>query len=216
MPEEAPAATPATPAAAAPTATPEPAAPTAPVESVDALPSWAQKIITDARKEAGDFRVAAKTAAEKASQEVTDKLAVALGLKADPTVDPAALTAKIAEAQQTAKQSAIQLAVYKAAGASKANPDALLDSNTFLASVSQLDPTAADFASQVASAVQTAVTANPTLKAVQAAAASGIDISGGSGEQGQLTEAQYDAIKHNPDALIAAQNKGLLRDILGG
>lgn len=206
MPEEAPVPVP----DVVPDVAPESAPQSAP-ESVDQLPSWAQKIITDARKEAGDFRVSAKTAGEKAQQELTDKLAVALGLKPDPTLDPTALTQQVSAAQAKANQAAIQLAVYKAASANQGNPDALLDSNTFLANVSALDPSSSDFNTQVSAAVKAAVAANPTLKAARAASASGIEL-GGSEENGQITEAQLRDM--SPDEIVKAQSEGRLRNLL--
>lgn len=183
------------------------AAPVA-AESVDALPSWAQKLITDVRKEAGDYRTQAKTAAEKAQQELTDKLAVALGLKSDAAVDPAALTASLTAAQSAAQQASRELAIFKAAAATGADPSRLLDSNSFMSSVAGLDP---NDGAAVTAAINAAVAANPILKAVQAAAASGTEL-GGSGEQGQITEQQLAAM--SPEQITKAFNEGKLRHLL--
>lgn len=181
-------------------------------ETVDALPSWAQKIVHDARAEAATHRTSAKTAAEKAQQELTDKIAVALGLKPDAATDPAALTASLTQAQTDAQNAARQLAIYKAAGTTGADPNRLLDSNSFMTSVAGIDP--GDGAA-ITAAIQSAIAGNPILKAVQAAAASGAEL-GGSGEQSQLTEEQFARIANDPEAIVAAQNAGLLRNILGG
>lgn len=199
-------------APAAPVPAPPAAPAAAPVESVDQLPAWAQKLITDTRKEAGDYRTKAQTAADNAQKELTDKLAVALGLKPDAASDPAALTASLTEAQSKASQSARELAIFKAAAATGADPSRLLDSNSFMSSVAGLDP--ADGAA-ISAAISAALSANPLLKAVQAAAASGTEL-GGSGESGQLTEEQFARIKNDPEAIVAAQKAGLLRNILGG
>lgn len=199
-------------APAAPVPAPPAAPAAAPVESVDQLPAWAQKLITDTRKEAGDYRTKAQTAADTAQKELTDKLAVALGLKPDAASDPAALTASLTEAQSKASQSARELAIFKAAAATGADPSRLLDSNSFMSSVAGLDP--ADGAA-ISAAISAALSANPLLKAVQAAAASGTEL-GGSGESGQLTEEQFARIKNDPEAIVAAQKAGLLRNILGG
>ena len=181
-------------------------------ETVESLPAFAQKMIHDLRQESATHRTSAKTAAEKAQQELTDKIAVLLGLKPDAATDPAALTASLTQAQQQAQDTARQLAIYKAAGATGANPDRLLDSNSFMTSVAGLDP--ADGAA-VTAAIKSAIADNPLLKAVQAAAASGGEL-GGSGEQSQLTEEQFARIANDPEAIVAAQNAGLLRNILGG
>jgi len=181
------------------------------VQSVDQLPAWAQKIITDTRKEAGDYRTAAKTAAEDATKSLTAQLAKALGLaKDDETPDPAALTQQLTAEQQAKADLARQLAIYKAAGAHGADPAKLLDSNSFMTSVKGLDPTDGN---AVAEAIKAAVTANQSLKAARAAGASGIELSGGSGEQGQITEQQLKTM--TPEQIVAAQEKGLLRNLLG-
>jgi len=186
-----------------------PTAPVAPaVESVDQLPPWAQKIITDTRKEAGDYRTAAKTAADNAQQALTDKLAVALGLKPDASLDPAALTASLTEAQSKASQSARELAIFKAAAATGADPSKLLDSNSFMSSVSGLDPS--DGAA-ISAAITAAIAANQTLKAVQAAGASGTEL-GGTGETGQITEAQL--AQMSPEQINTALKSGLLKHLL--
>jgi len=178
-------------------------------QSVDQLPAWAQKIITDTRKEAGDYRTAAKTAAEDAAKNLSAQLAKALGLaKDDDTPDPAALTQQLTTAQQEAADRARELAIYKAAGAHGADPAKLLDSNSFMTSVKGLDPTDGD---AVANAIKAAVTANQSLKTARAAGASGVELAGGTGEQGQITEQQLKTMK--PDEIVAAQAAGRLRHL---
>lgn len=153
-------------------------------QEVKDLPAWAQKLIADTRKEAGDARVAGKTAAETAQKELTDKLAEALGLKPDSKTDPAELAKQVATAQTEAKNTAVQLAVFQAATkpALAADAAALLDSNSFMTKVNALDHKAADFLAKVEAEIKTAVTSNPKLKAVQAAGASGGQHSGSAGE----------------------------------
>jgi len=177
-------------------------------EKVEDLPAWAQKIITDTRKEAGDHRAAAKTAAEKAQKELTDKLAVALGLKPDAATDPAALTASLTAAQTAAQSAVRELAIFKAASSVGADPARLLDSNSFMSSVSGLDP--ADSAA-VTAAINAAIAANPNLKAVLAAAASGTEL-GGTGETGQITEAQL--AQMTPEEVTTALKAGKLQHLL--
>jgi hypothetical protein len=181
-------------------------------EKVEDLPAWAQKVIADTRKEAGDHRTAAKNAAETAQREYADKLAVALGIKPDAATDPAALAASLSASQAKQRAADIQLAVYRAASQHQGNPDALLDSNSFLAKVSDLDPTSGDFATQVSDAIKSAVAANPNLKTARTAGASGIE-TGGTGEQGQISEAQL--AQMTPEQIVEAQAKGLLKNLLG-
>lgn len=173
---------------ASPAATPEPpeekpaAGPTPPApeaENVDALPEWAQKIIKDTRKEAQGLRQTREAqiaqAKQQAQTEVAQSIGKALGLVPNnEPVDPQTLVAQAQtereQAAARAKTADIRLAVYQAAP-SKNIADLLLDSRTFDAEVQQLDPTAADFPAQVAQAVQTAVTQNPTRYATAPAAA---------------------------------------------
>ena len=180
----------------------------APAEKVEDLPAWAQKLITDTRKEAGDHRTAAKTAGDDASKALTEKLAVALGLKPDAATDPAALTASLTTAQAAAVQSARELAVYKAASGT-ANPDRLLDSTKFLTSIKGIDPSDGP---AIKAAIDAAVAADASLKAARAAGASSVDTSGGTGEVGQITEAQL--AQMNPAEIEKAFNSGLLKHLL--
>ncbi|WP_294978388.1 hypothetical protein [uncultured Microbacterium sp.] len=200
-------------APAAPAAPAEPAAPAAPAsnpaEKVEDLPDWAQKIIRDARKEAGDYRTAAKDAATKAQQEFGDKIAVALGLKPDAATDPAALAANLTKAQQDALNSARELAVFKAASAAGADPSKLLDRASFLTSIAGVDPS--DGAA-IKAAIDAAVTADQTLKATRAVGASTVETPGGTGEQGQITEAQL--AQMTPEQIADAHSKGQLNHLL--
>lgn len=184
-----PAAPAVTPATVAPVVAPvEPA-----VENVADLPAWAQKIIADTRKEAGDSRAAGKTAAETAQAELVQRLGQALGLVKDgePAPDPAALTAQLSEQQATARDAQIQLAIFRAAPKSGADADALLDSNSFLSSIREVDP--AD-AKAIGDAIAKAVADNPKLRTVLAAGASGANFTGGSGEGAQKPTTIADAV----------------------
>jgi len=83
------------------------------------------------------------------------------------------------------------------AAADKADTAALLDSTSFLATVRDLDPSADDYAAQVAAAVDAAVTANPRFASAPVVPArSGGDTSTGTGEPGPLTDEQFAALGH--------------------
>lgn len=176
--------------------------------NVQELPDWAQKIISDARAGEARYRNEAKTAAETAVKDFSDKFASALGLKEEAAADPEALTKSLTEAQSKAAQSARELAIFKAAAATGADPSRLLDSNSFMTSVAQVDP--ADGAA-ITAAIQAAITANNTLKAVQAAAASGTEL-GGSGETGQITDEQL--ARMTPEQITKALKEGKLAHLL--
>lgn len=155
-------------------------------QNVDELPEWAQKIIRDTRSEAANHRTKANEATA-AQQATLDAIAKALGLKNDDGEDegpkPEELTAQVQAAQAQAREAAVQLAVYRTASKHDGDPDALLDSRTFLAKVADLDPSADDFGTKVDQAIKAAVDTNPKLKASQAGAhRSGQDLTGGTGE----------------------------------
>ncbi|WP_447643175.1 hypothetical protein [Nocardioides zeae] len=154
-------------------------------QKVEELPDWAQKLIRDTRDEAAKNRTG-KSAAEERQQAIMVAVAKAAGLKIDgddqPT--PEQLAEQLNASQTQAREAAVQLAVYREAAKHQGDPDALLDSRAFLAKVSDLDPTAGDFASKVETAIKDAVNSNPKLKTVQAAGSSSADHgAGGSGEQ---------------------------------
>jgi hypothetical protein len=169
-------------------------------------PAAARAEIEKLRRQNGDERInAKKAAADEARQELLTKLGLTKEGEEQP--DPAKLAADLA-AERTAKaDTARQLAIYKAATAAGADPAKLLDSNSFMTSVQGLDPT--DGAA-VTAAITAAVTANASLKAARAAGASGIELSGGTGEQGQITAAQLAHM--TAEQIVEADRKGLLRD----
>jgi len=186
----------------------------APVEPAPAPAVWddpaaARAEIEKLRKQNGDDRMNAK---KQAADEARNELLQKLGLTKDgePAPDPAKLAADLAAEREAKAATARELAIFKAAGAAGADPAKLLDSNSFLTSVKGLDP--AD-GNAIAAAITAAVTANQSLKAARAAGASGIEQTGGTGEQGQITEQQLKTM--TPDQIVAAQAKGLLRNLLG-
>jgi hypothetical protein len=180
---------------------------------VDQLPDWAQKIIRDTRKEAGDNRAKALTA-ETAAQERVNKILEAAGIKtADEPLDPAKLTEQLSAKDQAIRDLKVERALDKAARKAGADEDLLDAVLTRKGALAGLDPSATDFAQQLDALVKAEVDANPKLKAARAAGASGIEQTGGSGEQGQITEQQLKTM--TPDQIVAAQAKGLLRNLLG-
>lgn len=101
--------------------------------------------------------------AEAQQQATLDAIAKALGLKADDAPpDPTALAEKVTTSELRAQDAERKLAVFMAASQHDANATALLDSTSFMASVTAIDPT--DSAA-VAAAIEAAVKANPAFKA---------------------------------------------------
>ncbi len=158
--------------------------PKADTQDVGSLPEWAQKQLRDARSDAGKARIGAKQqAAQEARSQLAQEIGKALGLvKGDEQTDPAKLADQLTEREQQLTQHRIELAAYRAAGKHGADPDALLDSRGVVTALSNLDPSADDFASQVDAAIKAAVESNPKLKASQAPGPSSTELPGGSGE----------------------------------
>lgn len=195
-------------AAAAPQAPAQPAAPATPAtpEQVSDLPEWAQKIITDARKEAGDHR-AAKNAADqqlaailKAAGIVDDK---------DPAAVLEAATKERDAAAQERDAARRELAVLKAAQAVGADTGKLLDRASFMTTIQGLD---VQDATAVKAAIEAAIAADPTLKAPRAGSASTISTAGGTGEQGPITEEQL--ARMTPEQVDKAYREGRLAHLL--
>jgi hypothetical protein len=189
---------------------------------VDELPSWAQKLIKEARKEAGDYRTRLADA-QKAADEATSKqgpspeevtaqaqaefaqrIGKALGLIAEEEQPPKPeqiIEKLTSERDSTAKErdqererhrrALIELAVHRGSTKVGADPDALLDSRSFLKAVRDLDPDASDFSTQLTEAIQLAVEHNPKFKAATLAgppARSGGEFTGGPGERSSDAE----------------------------
>ena len=169
----------------------EPAAPASPPEDVASLPEWTQKMIKDLRGEAATNRTKATTA-EQTKQETMDAIAKALGLKGDD--DPAAAAQTAAEERDAAKKQAqdatTTLAVYRMAAKQGANAESLTDSRSFMRELEAIDPTDAEFAAKVETAIQTAIEANPLLKTqpTAAPARSGGPVGGGAPVAAEYSE----------------------------
>lgn len=159
----------------APASGQEPPAPAEP-SNVEQLPPWAQKLIRDGRKEAADNRAKVKEHAdalatlEAKSQQQLDGIAKALGLKPEEATPEQIMaerdTARAASdaSASRAREAAVELAVFRAAAQSQVNGNALLDSRSFVATLTGLDPAAADFGQRVTDAITAAVEANPGWK----------------------------------------------------
>jgi hypothetical protein len=222
---------------------PAPPAPPAEATSVEELPSWAQKLVRDTRAEAATNRAKAKehadalAALQAKSQQQLDGIARALGLKPEEATPEqilaerdAARTASEASAAK-AREASVELAVFRAAAAAQVNGNALLDSRSFVATLSGLDPAAPDFAQRVNDAITAAVEANPGWKLAASAATppsaqppagnqsattapparSGGEHNGAPGGNRQWTDA--DVERASPSEVADAIEAGLLTDL---
>jgi hypothetical protein len=182
----APAATPQEPAAGPAAANaPEGTAPQGSQQpgTVDDLPGWAQKLIRDTRTEAASSRTKVKeltdaqAAAESERQRQMDQFAVALGLKpgeATPEQIAAERDAAQARAQAAtaaARTTSIELAAFRAAAALQADPNKVLDSRAFVATLEGLDPADPAFAQLISDKVAAALEVNPAWRVAPVPAA---------------------------------------------
>jgi hypothetical protein len=209
--------------------------PPAPAASVDELPPWAQKNLTELRAEAAANRVKAKETADalaafQADQvKQRDALAKAFGLVGDEPLTAEQLTQQLAAAKTEqdataarARQAAVELAVFRAAATEQVDGNALLDSRAFAAKLDGLDPAAADFAQQVKAAITAAAEQNPSFKMSPAAPAAplppappAVPKSGpefGAPPAGPRQWTEEDVARATPAQLQKAINEGLLAD----
>ena len=170
-------------------------------QDISSLPDWAQAIIKDARGEAAKERVNAKEqAAKEARESLLAEFAKTLGLKSaeeDPAKVAAQLQEKVPQLEGQIGDLQRQLDVHRLAGAAGGDALALLDSNSFLKTLSELKPYNDD---AVSKAITDAVKKNPKLNG--RASRSGGEAPGGEA-RAKSTASMYDAIK----AKLAEQGK---------
>lgn len=129
-------------------------------DDADALRAEVEKL---RRENAKSRTEAKKKAASEARTELTQQIGEALGLvQKDGPPDPDTLAQQVSASQAEAQQARAELAVYRASDAAGADPAALLDSASFLKSLSEVDSSDSD---AVHAAITEAVQANPRLGA---------------------------------------------------
>lgn len=161
-------------------------------DDLSSFPEAAQAMIKELRRENGNHRTAKKAAEDAASgagdqakNELVQELGKTLGLidtGDDGAKTPSAeeLTQSITSEQEAHKATKVELAVYRSASKHQADPDALLDSRSFLAEATKLDPSSDEFGTKITEAIKSAVNQNPKLKlAGQAPGRSGGQVNGG-------------------------------------
>ncbi|GAA0934910.1 hypothetical protein [Nonomuraea longicatena] len=215
-----------------PTPEPEPAPAAddkakADARKIDDLPAWAQAELRRARMEAVNARKAAEEQktqgpspedlVAQAQKDLAQQIGKALGLVAEEEtpLDPQQVIEKLtAEKDSTAKErdaekdrhrrALIELAVHRASTRLGADPDALLDSRSFLRNVRDMDPDGEAFSAALTGAIQKAVEDNPKFKASGASgppAKSGGEFTGGPGARAsdpeQMTTDDFRAFRRS-------------------
>lgn len=207
--------------APAPTPTPAPAEPAADPKASSgepwADPEKAKAEIERLRRENASERVNAKqAAADEARKELAQTIGKALGLVEDDgaDVDPEKLAAETEQLRNENRITKVELAVYRAAAKHQGDPDALLDSRTFLAKVADLDPKGEDFTTQLDDAIKQALVDNPKLKTAPAAGASSVNHAGGTGENA-VTAERFAAMTPAEKNQLYVTNPTLYRQLAG-
>lgn len=178
---------PATPPADAPPADAPPVTPPADTPPVDSGKGGKDAVLADLAKERDARQALEKqvTDLQTAQQTQLDAIAKALGLKQDEPPDPAKLAEQVTTEQAKAREAAVQLAVYRNAAQAGGDPDALLDSATFLSGLAKVDPTDAQ---AVATAIKAAVEASPRLGSAPAGPTPPPSFGGGARRTGDKPE----------------------------
>ncbi|MDP9843260.1 hypothetical protein [Streptosporangium lutulentum] len=178
---------------------------------VDDLPAWAQAELRRARNDAVKYRTqlqqqteqqapagpSPEEIAEQAKAELAQQIGKALGFvqEEEKPVDPKTVidtltserdnTAKERDAERELhRRTQVELGVHRTSLKLAADGDALLDSRSFLRSIKDLDPNAADFGTSLEERIQQAIEDNPKFKAaslVGPPARSGGEFTGGPG-----------------------------------
>jgi hypothetical protein len=158
-------------------------------KDVSALPDWAQKLIKDARADAGKARTSAKQqAAEEARTQLMAEISKTLGLNTDgePTVDTLTtqleeLRAEKAKLEAAQTEHAYRDIVRTAANAVNADAEALLDSGSFRDAVADElgDEFTDDEMTKAVAKVAKEFAAKPRFVKTAAPARSGGEITGG-------------------------------------
>lgn len=194
-----------TPAPGVPAPAPQPTGqpgpdPNAPVD-VNTLPANVQKLIADLRNEAAGHRQGKATEAQRATDATTRLEAVlkAAGFNPDGSAvqpSPEQLVAQMRQQAEAAEEYAraqedkawsasLKFQLHRTAGQLGADPDALLDSGSFIDSLDDIaddDPDSEAFRTALAVKVREALKANPRLAAQRGGPTRmGADITGSGG-----------------------------------
>lgn len=177
-----------------------------------------EKELADTRREAANYRVKGKTAAEEAQAELAQKIGQALGLTGGsdeaPTVE--SLTSQVTEAtrgreQAEARATAAERNLTVFLNAGDADPNRLLKYTDFLDAIKDTDPGDVE---AITAAIKKTTADNPWLLKTQAVGASSVDHAGGSGE-GAITQERFNAMSPAEKNDLLTTNPILYRQLAG-
>lgn len=180
-------------------------------------PEKAARLIDNLRSDL-DAEKTKRTTMEQQFSSFMEKFGQLFGNGEQKQLTPEQIAQKAEQSAQEAREANVRLAVYQSASKHGADPDALMDSTSFAKAVAKLDPSADTFAANVEAAIKKAVESNARLKASTTTPVppkGGFDMNNGGGGKRQLTAAEVEHLsKTDPEALVKAQEDGLLKEYL--
>ncbi|MFE4991418.1 hypothetical protein ACFRH4_08710 [Streptomyces mirabilis] len=152
---------------------------------------------------------------KKANNDLLAKVAEALGLDAGTKPDADQLTQQLTASQSEVRQSKVEAAVLRTAARLGVDGDALLDSRSFLNSLTDVDPSDSAAVEAAVNAVKTRFQ-NPSTTTADAVptppARSGAPINGSPGGSKPITEAEL--ARMSPDQITKAYEDGRLAHLM--
>lgn len=141
----------------------EPAAPATEPEGDKPLGEGGIKALNAERdaRETAEKQVKDLQAQLDGSKSQIDGILTALGLNNKEEVDPDKLARDFAATSKSEQNLRVENSILRLAGKHGADPDALVDSRSFMDEVSKLDPNADDFTTKLTEAIQAKVKAVP-------------------------------------------------------
>jgi hypothetical protein len=179
----------------------------------DALAAQVADLVAKAEKAAGLEASWAKLAAvfNPAADEPVDPAKLAEQLAAEKLAAEQTNAAALAERDAQIRALTVRTSLPGAFAQHGADPELTTAVLTASGALSKLDPAAATFQADLASAVEAAVAANPKLKAAPVAVRGGVEIPGRSGGSDQLTLEQVKGMK--PEQIEEARKAGRLKNL---
>ena len=206
--------TPATGASRGNTPPTPPEAPTPPNADAERI-AQLERENAELRRENGQRRVKAKTAEEEALATVAKALGFSTDGKKEVSLDE--MTKQVSDLTSENQKLRTENRILRRAGAADADPDKLLNWAPFTRDVAALDQSdESKFQENVDSLIKEYVSKNPFLSVAQAAAArSGVEMSGGSGETSVTTPEQFAKLSNAEKNKLYQTNPDLFRQMAG-
>jgi hypothetical protein len=223
MTDPAPSTDPATPPADPATPPADPANPPVDPPANDPADPTEDARVARANREAANYRTQLRAAQDQLTKQGETLAALAAVFnpgsnETDPAAQLAAITGEAEGLRSEVTSLRAEVLVHNLSPEHGANPVALLDSRGFMTTLTGLDPAAADYRDQVASAIKDAVAKNPNYAAQGQVPSRGGAPSAGQGAgqpDGAVTQEQFNAMGYTQRAELFSTNPDLYRRLAG-